>query len=285
MTDDAQRRWRDMVEARRVQMDAAYDALGRTSADFWTRRAPRFRRLNETIDDSAPLVQRVLGLLPADGRVLDVGAGTGRFALPIARRAARVIALEPSGAMLDALRESADDAGLRNVETVQGGWLESEAALPAADVVLCAHVLYPHAEIGAWIQTLTAHARKAVVLEMVVLARDPAIVDELWQRFHGEPRVGQPGLGELYPVLVELGIAANVEVYPQTSANWRFASIEDAVAAVREQIIVAETPENDATIRAALERELRDQGDGLALPHTRIVASVWWPAAATARPV
>lgn len=278
MVEEAQRRWRDLVEARRAQMDAAYDALGRSSADFWTRRAGRFRRLNETIDERAPLVQRVLGLLPPEGRVLDVGAGAGRFALPIARHAARVIAIEPSGAMLDALRESADDAGLRNVETVQGGWLESEADLPGADVVLCAHVLYPHAEIGAWLRTLSAHARSAVVLEMVALARDPALVDELWRHFHGAARVGQPGLAELYPVLVEVGIAANVEIYPQVSANWRFASLDDAVAAVREQLIIAPTPENDAFLRAVLARELHEAGDGLALPHTRIVGAVWWPA-------
>jgi FkbM family methyltransferase len=276
MAGEAQRRWADLVEARRVQMDAAYDALGRSSADFWDRRADRYRASHNAIDDDMPFVRRVLSLLPSDGGVLDVGAGTGRFALPIARHARRVIALEPSAAMIDALRESADSAGIVNVETVQGGWLENEQTLPRADVVTCEHVLYPHAEVGRWLRALDAHARVAVALETVVLWSDPAPLNELWLRFHGEQRVGQPGLAELYPVLIELGIAANVDVYEQRSAVWRFTSLDEAVVSVREQVLVAESPANDALIRDALTTALHQDGEGLSLPYRRIVASVWW---------
>jgi SAM-dependent methyltransferase len=276
MAGEAVAHWRGLVEARRQQMDAAYARLNRSSADYWARRVQRFRRSNTLIDENMPLVQRVRALLPPGGTVLDVGAGTGRFALPIARFAGRVTALEPAEAMLAALEESARAAGLSNIETVQSGWLEAEAGVPPADVVLCAHVLYPHAEIDRWIATLDAHARHAVVIETVVRWVDPDALNELWRRFHGDERVGQPGLAELYAVLLEMGIPANVEIYRQPSTLWHFASLDEAVAVAREHVIVAESPENDAIVRDVLATALRLEGEALTLPYDRIVACVWW---------
>jgi ubiquinone/menaquinone biosynthesis C-methylase UbiE len=59
-----------------------------------------------------PLVAALAGLVPPGGRVLDVGAGTGHLALPLAERGFAVTALEPAAAMLAALGERADRAGL-----------------------------------------------------------------------------------------------------------------------------------------------------------------------------
>jgi SAM-dependent methyltransferase len=38
---------------------------------------------------------RLIAMLPSGGRVLDVGAGSGRFAIPLARRGYAVVALQP----------------------------------------------------------------------------------------------------------------------------------------------------------------------------------------------
>src|SRR5437773_10545407 len=56
--------------------------------------------------------------------VVDLGAGTGQFALPAARRFARVIAVDISPAMITVLRERATRAGLTRSEErrVGKGW-------------------------------------------------------------------------------------------------------------------------------------------------------------------
>jgi ubiquinone/menaquinone biosynthesis C-methylase UbiE len=50
--------------------------------------------------------------LPLGSRIIDVGAGTGRAAIPFARRGHSVIAVDASWAMLTSLRRKSDDAGV-----------------------------------------------------------------------------------------------------------------------------------------------------------------------------
>ena len=59
------------------------------------------------------VVDEVAAWAPAhDARVADLGAGTGRLALPLAARGFRVTAIEPAEAMLARLRETASERRL-----------------------------------------------------------------------------------------------------------------------------------------------------------------------------
>ncbi|MCA9601836.1 MAG: class I SAM-dependent methyltransferase [Myxococcales bacterium] len=62
-------------------------------------------------------VFRLLDLEP-EMRVLDIGGGAGRFAIPVARRAAHVTLVDVSEALLRVARQRASEAGIRNVEFV-----------------------------------------------------------------------------------------------------------------------------------------------------------------------
>lgn len=63
-----------------------------------------------------------LGLGP-DSTLVDVGAGTGEFALAASRVANRVIAVDVSTPMLDVLRSKAAEQILINLDIVQAGFL------------------------------------------------------------------------------------------------------------------------------------------------------------------
>ncbi|MBM3296351.1 MAG: methyltransferase domain-containing protein [Candidatus Aminicenantes bacterium] len=52
--------------------------------------------------------------------VLEIGAGTGRFTLPLAGRCRRVLAVDPSPRMLRLLESKAREKGLGNIETFSG---------------------------------------------------------------------------------------------------------------------------------------------------------------------
>jgi predicted O-methyltransferase YrrM len=62
------------------------------------------------------------GALRAGYRVLDIGAGPGAFALPMAARVREVTALEPASAMAAILEKKRAARGLRNIRLVGKGW-------------------------------------------------------------------------------------------------------------------------------------------------------------------
>ena len=90
-------------------------------------------------EDLAVLHEHGIG---PDATVVDLGTGTGRFALAAAPLVRRVVAADVSPAMLAVLRESAATAGLGNVECVRAGFLSYEHTGPPADAVYTRHALH-----------------------------------------------------------------------------------------------------------------------------------------------
>jgi SAM-dependent methyltransferase len=68
---------------------------------------------------------------PASVTILDVGAGTGRNALPLARQGFAVDALEPAPALVKLLKDAVTEAGL-SVGVVEGDILDQGLVLPRA---------------------------------------------------------------------------------------------------------------------------------------------------------
>jgi SAM-dependent methyltransferase len=80
--------------------------------------------------------------LDASSAVVDLGAGTGQFALAAARRFGRVTAVDVSPAMLAVLRDRSDAAGLANLDCVRAGFLSYAHAGPPADGVYTRNALH-----------------------------------------------------------------------------------------------------------------------------------------------
>jgi ubiquinone/menaquinone biosynthesis C-methylase UbiE len=80
--------------------------------------------------------------LDAASTVVELGAGTGRFALAAARRFGHVTAVDVSEAMLGFLRQRAAAAGVANLECVQAGFLSYQHAGPPADAVYTRNALH-----------------------------------------------------------------------------------------------------------------------------------------------
>jgi SAM-dependent methyltransferase len=74
--------------------------------------------------------------------VIDLGAGTGVFALSVAPYCKRVIAVEIAPAMAWVIEGRADGAGIDNVDVVQAGMLSYEHQGDPADFVFSRNVLH-----------------------------------------------------------------------------------------------------------------------------------------------
>jgi ubiquinone/menaquinone biosynthesis C-methylase UbiE len=90
-------------------------------------------------DDLAVLSSCGLG---KESTVVDLGAGTGQFALRAARAFGKVIAVDVSPAMLEVLRNRASELGLDNFDCIEAGFLSYEHAGPPADAVYTRNALH-----------------------------------------------------------------------------------------------------------------------------------------------
>jgi SAM-dependent methyltransferase len=99
----------------------------------WNRRAGSYARHAES-EKSRRRRDRVLawlaaeGALTPEGRVLDIGAGPGNYALPLAQRVAELVALEPAEGMCAVLQERIRSRGAGNIRIVQSTWEDADLA-------------------------------------------------------------------------------------------------------------------------------------------------------------
>jgi SAM-dependent methyltransferase len=274
-------RWRALVEERHEQ-GRRLDREHRRS-DAWAGRARRFARHVAEDDTDDPLLRRLLALATPETTVLDVGAGPGRHALPLARVARRVTAVEPSAAMRELLAAGVEREGLRNVEIVAAEWPSARERVEEADLVVCAHVLYAVVEVEPFVRALDGAARRGCHLVMRLGQREGPYLG-LFEQIWGEPRALAPTALDLFNVVHQLGLMADFEVVPFPS--WRnFDGFEDAVAQVHADVLNPTDPAAETLIRAFLAERLveRDGRQSLLADAPRAGLVSWGRSKAPAR--
>lgn len=271
MMQSAIERWQALIDTRAQQMDAAYAHLGRTSADFWDRRARGFHRATKDTVGNDPLFQRLREVVTPQTDVLDVGAGTGRFALALAPQARQVIAVEPNATMLNYLRQDATEKGIANITYVPSTWQDAPADL-SADIVICSHVLYPLRDIEAFLAKMRNATRQSCYIYMRAIHFD-WITNPLWQHFHGSDRAQPPTYIHALDVMYELGMYADVEIVkmPQTM---RYPTVEIVLDELQEQLILPGDTETRAELRKLLAGWLVERGDVLTPPVNELICAI-----------
>jgi len=227
--------WMRLSDRRGVVHDAA----------FWDRRARDSRGGEEDSPYVAGFVAH-MRLRPGES-VLDVGCGAGALALPLARSAHEVVALDFSAGMLDVLRRRASAAGLRNVTTIHAGWDEDwrAAGVTVADVVIASRSLDVR-DLRAALQKLDAFARRRVC---ITLPADGLLYPQLLaHEAVGRPCVRRGDGDTAVNVLRQMGIEPEVASLEHASAG-RYKSPEAALESLRRMIAPAGEREEQALER------------------------------------
>jgi SAM-dependent methyltransferase len=247
-------RWRAIIDARRGQRPPRERVPA--DGDRWAQRAGRLAAYSERLPDDDPLLARLrVEVRPGDA-VIDVGAGMGRYALPLARLARRVVAVEPSPALRERLVARLEAEGAHNVEIVPTDW--EAAAVEPAEVVLCSHVVYAVDEIVPFVRKLQAMTRRTCLIAVRV-GQQPGAA-ELWAALYGAPRAPQPAFLDLYNVLASIGIVGEVRIAP--SGGFRYADLDEAAAEARERLHLPPGNPSDEALRALLADRLVRGADG-----------------------
>jgi SAM-dependent methyltransferase len=266
--------WAARVRANREQVDRVREVPDR---DFYAPVSSLFvadpRRTGEEALDA------LLVLADSEDRWLDIGAGAGRYALPLAGYVAEIIAVEPSVSMRNALRTGVEEHGVENLRIVAGAWPAALASLgqpPVAEVALIAHVGYDIEEIGPFIEAMERAASRLCVA-MLTDQSPASVADPFWPIVHGMDRVPLPAMPELVELLRAKGRSTEirrVERSPRT-----FDSFEGLATFIRRQLWIDEDGEKEARFRAALadmSHERDDDGWTLATPPVGSVGILTW---------
>ena len=269
-------RWHRLVTDRLAEVERLSPGRGSLGGAFWDRRADRYAENVKATDlEGDPFLRALRRVTDTAATAIDVGAGTGRFALALAGGVRHVTAVDPSAGMLAILRRDAEQVGVTNVTTVQATW--EEAATEGADVVFSAFVLTLVPDARRFVSKLDAAARDRVLLYLGAYCAD-AILDPLWRHFHGAPRTPGPSYLDALAVLHELGIVPQVKVVEIVNRR-RFATVEEAVEHYRDGLLLPDTPEVRAELAALLASWLLGPRGALRSPLRAAPAAIiaWQP--------
>ena len=131
-----------------LERPAAFDQQNAATYD------QRFAKLAAMRDALHLLIGAIFADLPAEARILCVGAGTGHELIYLAQKFPewRFAVVEPSGPMLDVCRRKADACGITSRCVFHEGYLESlppSAPFDAATSLLVSQfILSPEARAG-----------------------------------------------------------------------------------------------------------------------------------------
>lgn len=266
--------WATRVRAERGQTDRARELAD--PADFYAPTAHRFRPDPSGVD---AVGQVLLALAHPADVWLDVGAGGGRYALPIAEVTGGVIAVDPSPSMLAILAEGMERAGIGNIRAIESRWPPAtgpDLETFRADVALMAHVGYDIDAIGPFLDAFEAAAGRLCVAVMGEGAM--TTVGRLyWGPIHGEQRVPLPALPELLALLVardRLPAVTLVDRPPPTYDD--FEALRDRA---RRQLWLRPGSAKDVELERLLRRDAREVDGRWSLPEdrTRIGVATWEP--------
>jgi SAM-dependent methyltransferase len=253
-TTPAGERWRAMLQAREEQSQRLRDRQWQPPVDVWTSNVESFRAGRGRSDDLA-VVEALQPLLRPGDVFVDVGAGAGRFALPLAPQVHEMIAIEPSRAMSEALTADVQRAGLTNTRLVASRWQEVSAL--RGDVVFSAHALYRLAEIERFLHWMTAAARRWAGI--LLFAEAPLFwLAPFWPLVHGEPRAPSPHLPQLLEVNEDLGLG-QVEIREIEAEPFPLGPADLALAKLRRRLQVAPSSAADERLKGAMQDLLEER--------------------------
>jgi len=270
----------DWNEAWKRQMLANRGARGgRDCVDFWKseKDADRFdARARKYNWREGRKILKGIELAPG-WDVLDIGAGTGTLAIPLAERVRHVTAVEPSPAMMSRLKKHLSERGPYNVRCVAKRWEDVTPGRdldPPYDVVIASFSL-GMMDIRAALTKMDEASSKHVYIYW--FAGTPFWEKNyaaLWKDLHGCPYPGRPQIDCIYNVLYGMGIHPCVSVYRNESV-YSYPSLDAAVDDLKDGYQVRDK-EQEKLLRKYILKTFREEGKRLVLRGVSDYAKLWW---------
>lgn len=211
-----------------ARYNSVFRGADKNSVNHWNKRAENFSK-NTTGKQGEKRVEKILGWLEQEGvelagaQVLDIGAGPGSFAIPMARRAKEVVAIEPSEQMVNIMKDYAEGEKLTNLQVIMEPWeenfdIEQRGFKGQFDLVFSS--MNPGVSNWTTLEKLLQCATKYCYISTFAGKRDNPALQHLWQQIYNEPMPPWPGeIFYIANLLYIRGFQFSFKVWEETSVE------------------------------------------------------------------
>ncbi|MBP2146831.1 SAM-dependent methyltransferase [Methanofollis sp. W23] len=246
----------------------------KSGTDLWKK-----KKVAEEYRAPAERVKTTLALLPLGPTlsVLDIGAGPGTLAIPLAGQVRSITAVEPAAGMASVIREKTDVGACRNLRVVQERW---EDVVPACDLdgpydlVLASFSLGMEDLAGA-LEKMDAVSSGSV--HLFWFADVPGWERhylEIWPSLHAAQYRPVPKADVVFNLLWQRGKHPDLVQMPLVQEEW-FRDLDEAFFHYAPKFGVADVRQ-EGVLRTALERWLVREGEMLVMRERSHAAHIWW---------
>lgn len=236
------------------------------NVSYWDKEA---NAVNGNLAKLADLTECQVKALPLSSEinVLDVGAGTGRMTLPIAKQVRHVTALEPSKNMIDLLQENARQQQIFNID-YHNATLEDLGTLASYDLVVASFSLFM-SDLKKALLKMNQLASKWVYL---FVSASPWIDEGIQNAVWGKSNSWSDFI-LTYNILHDAGIVANVETCTYVFEEC-YPSIRDAVEVLTQKYSLP--VEKRSNLTEYLRANLAAEYGGFYYKRKMKAATIWW---------
>ena len=269
--------WNGIWKERQVLQESS--KLGSDPSHNWNNKENAERYARNAKSEYDDRVKTTIASLPVtkDARVLDIGAGPGTLAHPLAPLVREVTAVEPGAGMIEVLRKHAGQDGIRNITCVQKLWEEVDPARDLAgpyDIVIASLSLTMH-DIREALRKMDAVSSGSVHLFWFVdMPFWERMYADLWQPLHGRPFYPGPKADCLFGVLYQMGIYPDVTMLPMAK-EYRFTNREELLAFFHKRFGAA-SPEQERIVEEYVTPLIRHEGGEVVISGNSTFAHVRW---------
>lgn len=189
-------------------------------SDHWNKRssemAPRMQK-SDYVEDFISKMS-----ISQDDIILDIGCGPGTLAIPLAKKASKVIAVDFSQSMLDLLCEYATREGLSNIETHLLSWEDDWSMLPQVDIVVASRSIEVD-DMSDALSKINSLAKKACYLTYKV---GGSFVDEQILEFIDKSIVTKPDFWYIPLLLYKDGYLPKIDYIHTNDGSVRYSDAD-----------------------------------------------------------
>lgn len=247
------------------------DASNKETPEFWSELAKNYVNKVHSKEGRAEILTLVDKFCwNKEETVLDLGAGPGSYAIPLANKVKSITSLDPSQIMLDYLDKQATKENVSNIKTIASRWLEAENIEPH-DTVLSMNSL----GMLAIDDNYESHLDKALI-KMMKLAKKRIIIliphadsaaDQQMKDAVGleATSVERKKIAALYYAMVDCGMLPDLNIITRPF-RWTFTDLEDATRVLSRKIGL-KTDEQKGKLKDHLATRLIKDGDGFKMSY------------------